>query len=414
MHREDVGVIERGRDLDLAQEALSTDGSAEIRSEHFDGYLAAVLHVLGEEDGGHPPLPQQALQAVTVGQRLGEALVVPDHRGNMRPRATARPPARHWAGGASQVATCSRVSHHRRVKPRTLGSTGYVVSELGFGGWGLGGSQWRGVDDGQGRDALRAAVDRGITFFDTALAYGDGHSERLMGQVLKPEIHAGRVVVATKVPPRNEEWPGRAGAPLADVFPARHLSASTERSLENLGVDALQLQQLHVWNDAWLDDPEWEASYDRMVRLKKEGKVLHWGISINDHAPETALRVLGDPLFETAQVIYNIYDRSPERALFSLARTKPLGVIGRVPFDEGALTGQIRSDTVFPAGDWRAEYFAGDRRAEVERRGRAPARLPPDGDPTPAGGGPRLLLSSPPRSYGPPPVRRRPRPGQKH
>src|SRR6266566_263605 len=129
------------------------------------------------------------------------------------------------------------------VKPRTLGSTGYGVSELGFGGWGLGGSQWRGVDDGQGRDALRAAVDRGITFFDTALAYGDGHSERLMGQALKPEIHAGRVVVATKVPPRNEEWPGRAGAPLADVFPARHLSASTERSLQNLGVDAEVLER---------------------------------------------------------------------------------------------------------------------------------------------------------------------------
>src|SRR5207248_2787358 len=117
------------------------------------------------------------------------------------------------------------------------------------------------------------------------------------------------------------------------------------------------------------------ACYERIVRLKKEGKVLHWGISINDHAPETALRVLGDPLFETAQVIYNIYDRSPERALLPLARTKPLGVIGRVPFDEGALTGQIRSDTVFPAGDWRADYFAGDRRAEAERRGRALARL---------------------------------------
>ena len=216
-----------------------------------------------------------------------------------------------------------------------------------------------------------------------------------MGQALKPEIHAGRVVVATKVPPRNEEWPGRAGAPLADVFPARHLSASTERSLENLGVDALQLQQLHVWTDAWLDDPEWEASYDRMVRLKKEGKVLHWGISINDHAPETALRVLGDPLFETAQVIYNIYDRSPERALFSLARTKPLGVIGRVPFDEGALTGQIRSDTVFPAGDWRAEYFAGDRRAEVERRGRALARLLDDDAQTLPELALRFCLSSP-------------------
>ena len=281
------------------------------------------------------------------------------------------------------------------MKTRTLGSTGYVVSELGFGGWGLGGSQWRGVDDRQARDALREAVDRGITFFDTALAYGDGHSERLMGQALKPPMQAGRVVVATKVPPLNEEWPGRAGARLADVFPARHLSASTERSLEHLGVDALQLQQLHVWNDAWLDDPEWEVSYDRMVGLKKEGKVLHWGISINDHAPETALRVLGDPLFETAQVIYNIYDRSPERALFPLARTKPLGVIGRVPFDEGALTGQIRADTVFPPGDWRAEYFAGDRRAEAERRGRALARLLDDDAQTLPELALRFCLSSP-------------------
>jgi len=261
------------------------------------------------------------------------------------------------------------------VKTRMLGTTGYVVSELGLGAWGLGGDMWRGVDDGAAREALRAAVDQGITFFDTALAYGNGHSERLIGEVLKAEIRAGRVVVATKVPPRNQEWPGKAGKPLADVFPARHLAASTERSLKNLGVEALPLQQLHVWHDAWLNDPEWEASYDRIVRLKREGKVLHWGISINDHAPETALGVLKDPVFETAQVIYNIYDRSPERALFELARTKPLGVIVRVPFDEGALTGQIRASTVFPAGDWREQYFTGDRRAEAERRGKALAQL---------------------------------------
>lgn len=261
------------------------------------------------------------------------------------------------------------------MKTRTLGATGYSVSEIGFGGWGLGADQWRGVDDSEARDALREAVDQGITFFDTALAYGNGHSECLMGRALKGEIHAGRVVVATKIPPRNQEWPGAASTPLLDVFPPRHLLTSTEKSLRNLGIDALPLQQLHVWHDAWLDDPEWEASYDRMVRLKEEGKVLHWGISINDHAPETALRVLEDPIFETAQVIYNIYDRSPETALFERARTKPLGVIVRVPFDEGALTGQIRSTTVFPAGDWREEYFSGDRRAEVERRAEALARL---------------------------------------
>jgi aryl-alcohol dehydrogenase-like predicted oxidoreductase len=130
-----------------------------------------------------------------------------------------------------------------------------------------------------------------------------------------------------------------------------------------------------VWHDNWLNDRDWEAAYRQIVRLKEEGKVLHWGISINDHAPETALRVLEDPIFETAQVIYNIYDRSPEKALFALAKKKPLGVIARVPFDEGALTGQIKATTVFPAGDWRAEYFAGDRKTEAERRGKELAEV---------------------------------------
>ncbi len=261
------------------------------------------------------------------------------------------------------------------MKSRTLGPTGYTVSEIGFGGWGLGADMWRGVDDAMAREALRAALDHGITFFDTALAYGNGHSERLIGEVLRVHVRAGHVRVATKVPPLNNEWPGRADRPLAAVFPARHIAASTETSLQHLGVEALALQQLHVWHDAWLDDPEWEVCYNRMVGLKREGKVLHWGISINDHAPETALRVLQNPLFETAQVIYNIYDRSPETALFALARTKPLGIIVRVPFDEGALTGQIRSTTVFPPGDWREEYFSGDRRAEAERRGKALTEL---------------------------------------
>jgi len=261
------------------------------------------------------------------------------------------------------------------MRNRTLGTTGYDVSELGYGAWGVGGDMWRGADDREGGDALRAAFDQGVTFFDTALAYGNGHSERLIGQVLRAEMHDGRAVVATKVPPLNLEWPGDGKKLVTEVFPARHLAASTEASLKNLGIDALPLQQLHVWHDAWLDDPKWAASYDRMVRLTEEGKVLHWGISINDHAPATALRALADPMFETAQVIYNIYDRSPETALFTLARKKPLGVIVRVPFDEGALTGRIRADTVFPAGDWREGYFAGDRRAEAGKRADALAKL---------------------------------------
>lgn len=254
------------------------------------------------------------------------------------------------------------------MKTRPLGNTGYRVSEIGFGGWGIGGEMWRGVDDSEGRNALREAVDQGITFFDTALAYGAGHSERVIGETLKDDIRAGRVVIATKIPPLNRQWPGKASYKLGDVFPAKYIRSSTEQSLKNLRVEALPIQQLHVWNDAWLQDPDWKASFEQIGRLKEEGQVLHWGISINDHAPETALRVLQDPIFETAQVIYNIYDRSPEKALFDLARKKPLGVIVRVPFDEGALTGQIKANTVFPAGDWRAEYFAGDRKAEAERR----------------------------------------------
>ena len=257
------------------------------------------------------------------------------------------------------------------MNTRRLGNTGYRVSALGHGAWGLGGDMWRGVDDADGSKALREAVDHGINFFDTALAYGGGHSEQLIGKTLKDDIRAGRVVVATKIPPMNRIWPGHAKTPLAKVFPARHILDSTDQSLKNLGVDAIAVQQLHVWNDAWLDDPEWEKSSVRIARLKEEGKVLHWGISINDHAPETALRVLEDSIFETAQVIYNIYDRSSERALFGLAKKKPLGIIVRVPFDEGALTGQIKADTVFPPGDWRDGYFAGKRKAEVEKRAKA-------------------------------------------
>ena len=261
------------------------------------------------------------------------------------------------------------------MKSRKLGNTGYRVSEIGFGGWGIGGEMWRGVDDADGRKALREAVDQGITLFDTALAYGGGHSERVIGETLKDEIRANRVVVATKIPPKNRQWPGKASYKFGDVFPAKYIAKSTEESLKNLRVDALHVQQLHVWNDVWLDDPEWEESYQQIVRLKQEGKVLHWGISINDHAPETALKVLADPLFETAQVIYNIYDRSPEKALFAFAKRKPLGIIVRVPFDEGALTGSITASSVFPAGDWRAGYFAGDRKVEAERRGKALAQV---------------------------------------
>src|SRR5438876_239083 len=198
------------------------------------------------------------------------------------------------------------------MKTRSLGTTGYRVSEIGFGGWGLGADMWRGVDDSEGRRALREAIEQGITFFDTALAYGNGHSEQVIGEELKHEIRSGHATVATKIPPMNRQWPGKSSYKLGDVFPAKYIASCTEQSLKNLRVDALHVQQLHVWDDVWLRDRDWEASYQQIVRLKEEGKVLHWGVSINDHAPETALRVLDDQVETLPELALRFCLSAPE------------------------------------------------------------------------------------------------------
>ena len=254
------------------------------------------------------------------------------------------------------------------MRTRRLGRTGYQISEIGFGAWGIGGAMWRGITDDEGRKALHRALDLGIDFIDTALAYGNGHSEKMIAKVLSERSGSGPIVVATKIPPKDFVWPGRARTPLSKTFPAAHVVACVETSLRNLRAEALHLQQFHVWHDAWLKDPAWPETRAAMERLKQEGKVLHWGVSINDHAPETAMGLMEDPLIESAQVIYNIFDRSPERALFAASRAREFGIIVRVPFDEGTLTGQIRPDTKFPVGDWRAQYFRGDRKAEAAAR----------------------------------------------
>ena len=251
---------------------------------------------------------------------------------------------------------------------RRLGRTGYQVSEVGFGAWGIGRSEWMGADDEDSKRALGCALDEGVTLFDTAYAYGNGHSEQLIAEVLAERGVADQVVVTTKIPPKNLIWPGFAATPVRQVFPPRYVTEMVEASLRNLRAEAIQVEQLHVWNDAWLEAPEWGETRAAMERLKEEGKVLHWGVSINDHAPETALGIASDPLIDAVQVIYNIFDRKPEAGLFPLAAARGFGVIVRCPFDEGALTGKIGPETEFPRGDFRNDYFADDRRAEVARR----------------------------------------------
>jgi aryl-alcohol dehydrogenase-like predicted oxidoreductase len=243
---------------------------------------------------------------------------------------------------------------------RTLGKTGLSVSEIGFGAWGIGGMMWRGGNDEEALLALHKAADQGVNFYDTALVYGDGHSERLIGRFLKER--AERMIIATKIPPKNGQWPARKGTPLAEAFPFEHIISATEQSLRNLGVDTLDVQQFHVWIDEWAQMSEWSDALDT---LKNQGKIRLFGISLNDHQPDSALRIGMSGKVDTFQVIYNIFDQTPEYELFPMCERERIGVIVRVPFDEGALTGTITESTVFPDGDFRNRYFRGSRRKQV-------------------------------------------------
>jgi aryl-alcohol dehydrogenase-like predicted oxidoreductase len=246
------------------------------------------------------------------------------------------------------------------MKYRKLGRTNYEIGEIGYGAWGIGGTQWLGGTDDESLAALRRAIELGLNFIDTALAYGAGHSEQLVGQVVR---EAGRrIYVATKVPPKNQLWPARPGIGIEQVFPYDYILRSTERSLKHLGAETIDLLQLHVWNPEWIARDEWRRALEE---LKTSGKVQAVGISINDHQPDSALEIIETGLIDTVQVIYNIFDQSPERNLFPLAMARNIGVIARVPLDEGSLTGQINENTRFAPGDFRVGYFRGDRKKQV-------------------------------------------------
>jgi aryl-alcohol dehydrogenase-like predicted oxidoreductase len=249
------------------------------------------------------------------------------------------------------------------MKHRKLGRTNFDVNELGYGAWGIGGTMWIGASDKDSLAALHRAIDLGVNLIDTALVYGDGHSEELVGNVVR---EAGRkVYVATKTPPKNWLWPARPGIGIDEVFPQDYIVRSTEESLRNLGLDAIDVLQLHVWNTEWLDRDEWRRAFED---LKMQGKVRAVGISINDHQPDTALGIIETGLNDTVQVIYNIFEQSPERHLFPASIRHNIGVLARVPFDEGSLTGRINERTTFPEGDFRNFYFRDDRKKQVAER----------------------------------------------
>ena len=237
------------------------------------------------------------------------------------------------------------------MRYRTFGRTGWQVSEVGHGMWGMGG--WTGSDDEESMTSLQQAVDLGVNFFDTAWAYGDGHSERLLGQLIR-DNPGKKLYAASKIPPRNFRWPARGRDGIHQVFPPVHIREYTERTLENLGRPNIDLMQFHVWHDTWAHDERWQRE---IVRVKEEGLVKAWGISINRWEPINAIETMRTGLIDAVQVIYNIFDQNPEDELFPVCEELNIAVISRVPFDEGSLTGTLTRHSRWPSGDWRNRYF---------------------------------------------------------
>ncbi len=237
---------------------------------------------------------------------------------------------------------------------RRFGRSGWKVSEVGHGMWGMAG--WTGSQDMESLDSLQRSIDLGCNFFDTAWAYGNGHSEQLLGKILR--ANPGKTLyTATKIPPKNRRWPSRREFSLDESYPPDYIEEYLNKSLKNIGVETLDLIQFHTWEDGWLDDVRLPRAIEK---LRKSGKVRAVGISINRWEPWNGIRAVRDGVVDAVQVIYNIFDQNPEDELFPACREKDVAVIARVPFDEGTLTGTLTLDSKWPKGDWRNTYFVAE------------------------------------------------------
>lgn len=252
------------------------------------------------------------------------------------------------------------------VRHRELGLSGLSVSEIGYGGWGIGGPtalfSWRGTSDEETVRALHHAIDLGVNFIDTARMYGD--SERLIGQVVR-ERPGDEVFVATKASAAKTLGPAVGGSDPDEDFSAAHIRVDLESSLSASGLDHFDLFQFHIWHDDWMGHGQW---METVADLKKEGKIRLFGVSVNDNQPDTALAVVRSGVVDVIQVAFNIFEQAPLDELLPACQEHGVGVAARVPFDEGALTGRITPGVSFPEGDFRNYYFRDDRPAQVQAR----------------------------------------------
>ncbi len=237
------------------------------------------------------------------------------------------------------------------MKYRKLGRTNWMVSEIGYGMWGMAG--WTGSDDEESFNSLQLAVDNGCNFFDTAWGYGNGKSENILGQLIRANKDK-KLYTATKIPPKNFKWPAKPEYSLDDSYPPDHIEEYVEKSLRNAGMDSYDLMQFHTWEDDWLKD---DRSIKKMINLKEQGLFRAIGISLNRWEPWNGVQAVKSGHIDTVQMIYNIFDQNPRDELFPACREMNAGVIARVPFDEGSLTGTLTKDSKWPEGDWRNTYF---------------------------------------------------------
>ena len=256
---------------------------------------------------------------------------------------------------------------------RKFGRTQWKVSEIGYGMWGMAG--WTESDDSQSAKSLDLAVERGVNFFDTAWGYGEGHSEKLLGQLVRRHPQK-KLYTASKIPPKNFQWPARPEYTFEESYPASHILEYTDKTLKNLNLEQLDLMQFHTWDDGWSDREEWQRAVED---LKSSGKIAAMGISVNRWEPENGIKALKTGLLDSVQVIYNIFDQAPVDVLFPLCEKMDIAVIARVPFDEGTLTGNITEGTTFPEGDWRGTYFVPENLIPSVKRANELRPLIPEG-----------------------------------
>ena len=180
--------------------------------------------------------------------------------------------------------------------------------------WGMGG--WTGSDDAESLASLQRAVDLGCNFFDTAWGYGAGHSEGLLGQMVRANPDK-QLYTATKIPPKNFKWPSRREFTLDDCFPPDHIEEYVHKSLKNAGLESFDLMQFHTWEDSWVQDDRWAKKMDE---LRSQGLIRAVGISLNRWEPWNGVQAVRSGLIDAVQVIYNIFDQNPEDELFPACR----------------------------------------------------------------------------------------------